>query len=153
MTAPYATAPPHPARSVDQQLSALGRLVGNTPLLGIRYAFRGRPGILYAKCEQMNLTGSIKDRMALYILQKAYEQGKVLPGDMIVEASSGNTGIAFSAIDPDSIKPMIQAGIEQKINFITLDSDAPDTGRLIYIGTNNYKAGVAAANIQLTSGT
>ena len=90
MTAPYAIAPPHPARSVDQQLSALGRLVGNTPLLGIRYAFRGRQGILYAKCEQMNLTGSIKDRMALHILKKAYAAGELRPGDTIAEATSGS---------------------------------------------------------------
>jgi hypothetical protein len=51
---------------LEQRLSALARMVGNTPLLGIRYRFRGRLRTLYAKCEQMNLTGSIKDRMALF---------------------------------------------------------------------------------------
>jgi len=44
------------------------------------------------------MTGSIKDRMALYIMQKAYETGAIKPGDMIAEATSGNTGISFSAI-------------------------------------------------------
>ena len=91
-------AAPPAAHPVDRQLSALGRLVGNTPLLGIRYAFRGRPGVLYAKCEQMNLTGSIKDRMALHILKKAYAAGELRPGDTIAEATSGNTGIALAAI-------------------------------------------------------
>ena len=54
--------------------------------------------MIYAKAEHLNLTGSIKDRMALFILQQAYEQGTIKPGDKIVEATSGNTGIAFSAI-------------------------------------------------------
>ena len=85
-------------RQLDQQFSALARLVGNTPLLGIRYSFRGRPGVLYAKCEQMNLTGSIKDRMALHILKKAYAAGELRPGGTIAEATSGNTGIALAAI-------------------------------------------------------
>ncbi len=44
------------------------------------------------------MTGSIKDRLALYILQKAQEQDKLKPGDLIVEASSGNSGIAIAAI-------------------------------------------------------
>jgi ribose transport system substrate-binding protein len=80
----------------------------------------------------------------------------IKPGDTVAQGNivenfihDGYKGIAFSAINPESIKPVIQAGIAEKINFITLDSDAPETGRLVYIGTNNYKAGVAAANILL----
>jgi cysteine synthase A len=46
----------------------------------------------------MNLTGSIKDRMALHILKKAYQTDHILPGDTIAEATSGNTGISFAAI-------------------------------------------------------
>jgi cysteine synthase A len=90
-----------PAIMDDQitlRLSALGRLVGNTPLLGIQCRFRNRPRTIYAKCEQMSLTGSIKDRMALHILRRAYASGDLHPGDTIVEATSGNTGIAFAAI-------------------------------------------------------
>jgi len=83
---------------LEQRLSALGRLVGNTPLLGIRYRLHGQEATLYAKCEQMNLTGSIKDRMALHILRKAYASGNLKPGDTIAEATSGNTGIALAAI-------------------------------------------------------
>ena len=44
------------------------------------------------------MTGSIKDRMALYILRQAYLNGEIKPGDTIAEATSGNTGIAFSAV-------------------------------------------------------
>ena len=76
----------------------LGRLVGNTPLLGIECSFRGRRRTIYAKCEQLNLTGSIKDRMALHILKQAHASGALRPGDRIVEATSGNTGIAFAAL-------------------------------------------------------
>ena len=67
-------------------------------MLALHYRYRGEPGCIYVKCEHYNLTGSLKDRMALYILQKAYEQGSICPGDTIVEATSGNTGIAFAAI-------------------------------------------------------
>ncbi|MDE2437411.1 MAG: cysteine synthase family protein, partial [Sphingomonadales bacterium] len=52
----------------------------------------------YAKAEHYNLTGSIKDRMALNILRRAYAAGALKPGDTIVEATSGNTGIAFAAL-------------------------------------------------------
>jgi len=80
------------------RLRALERLIGNTPLLGIHVKINGSQRVIYAKCEQMNLTGSIKDRMALHILKRAYARGEIEPGDTIVEATSGNTGIAFAAI-------------------------------------------------------
>lgn len=73
-------------------------LVGNTPLLEVHCRFRGRERRIYAKAEHLNLTGSIKDRMALYILHQAYQEGRLKPGAPIAEATSGNTGIAFSAI-------------------------------------------------------
>lgn len=76
----------------------LWNLVGGTPMLAITYTYRGQPRKVYVKCEHYSLTGSIKDRMALYILQKAYEWGEIQPNDTIVEATSGNTGIAFAAI-------------------------------------------------------
>jgi cysteine synthase len=80
------------------KFKALTRLVGNTPLLSIQFRYHGRDRVLYAKAEYLSLTGSIKDRMALGILQKAYAAGKIEPGDTIAEATSGNTGIAFAAI-------------------------------------------------------
>jgi cysteine synthase A len=79
-------------------VSGIRRLVGNTPLLAIDYRWRGRPRTIYAKSEQLNLTGSIKDRMALHILDEAARDGRIEPGDTIVEATSGNTGISFAAI-------------------------------------------------------
>ena len=84
--------------SISHRLRGLNNLVGNTPLLAIEYQFRGRTRVLYAKSEQLNMTGSIKDRMALHILRTAYQNGSIRPGDTIVEATSGNTGISFAAI-------------------------------------------------------
>jgi cysteine synthase A len=87
------------AARIKDKLNGLWQLVGNTPMIGVNYRFRGGPvQTVLVKCEHYNLTGSIKDRMALYILQKAYETGTIRPGDTIVEVTSGNTGIAFAAI-------------------------------------------------------
>ncbi|MBB6482447.1 PLP-dependent cysteine synthase family protein [Spirochaeta isovalerica] len=83
---------------MTEQIKGIRNLIGNTPLLEISFLYRGGKRRLYAKAENYNLTGSIKDRMALHILRKAYENGSIKPGDRIIEATSGNTGIAFSAI-------------------------------------------------------
>ena len=53
---------------------------------------------LYAKAENLNMTGSIKDRMAFHILEQGYARGNLKPGNLVIEATSGNTGIAFAAI-------------------------------------------------------
>jgi cysteine synthase A len=84
--------------AINKAFGALDAMVGNTPLLGIDFCWRDRNYTIYAKAEFMNLTGSIKDRMALHVLHTAYQEGRIKPGDAIVEASSGNTGIAFAAI-------------------------------------------------------
>jgi len=84
--------------SVPSELDALARMIGNTPLLAIDFRYRGRRRVVYAKSEHLNLTGSIKDRMALHILRCAYQGGQLRHGDRIVEATSGNTGISFAAI-------------------------------------------------------
>ncbi|MBI1763456.1 MAG: cysteine synthase family protein [Acidobacteria bacterium] len=73
-------------------------LIGNTPLLAVHFRLRGQPRVLYAKAENLNLTGSIKDRMAFHILRRAYLEARIHPGDTIAEATSGNTGISFAAI-------------------------------------------------------
>ena len=88
--------PVNPA--IASRFDRLQRLIGNTPLLAIHCSFRGSHRVIYAKCESHNLTGSIKDRMALHILRTAYREGSIQPGSRIVEATSGNTGIALAAI-------------------------------------------------------
>src|ERR1035438_7208634 len=84
--------------SAPPAMDALARMIGNTPLLAVDFSHRGRARTVYAKCEYLNLTGSIKDRMALHILRCAYQDRHLLPGDRIVEATSGNTGISFAAL-------------------------------------------------------
>lgn len=85
-------------RDISALLANLWQLVGNTPMLELHYQYKGKPGRLFVKCEHYNLTGSIKDRMALYIMHQAYTNGDISIKDTIVEATSGNTGISFSAI-------------------------------------------------------
>ena len=72
--------------------------IGNTPLIRIKYKYNEKENYIYTKLESYNITGSIKDRVALYIIKQAYKQGKLKKGMEIVEATSGNTGIALSAI-------------------------------------------------------
>ena len=85
-------------KELDRSIRRLSSLIGNTPLLEIHLLFRGKERTLYAKAENLNMTGSIKDRMALHIMGKAYAKGSLRPGATIIEATSGNTGISFSAI-------------------------------------------------------
>lgn len=72
--------------------------VGNTPLIRIKYKYNGKENYIYTKLESYNLTGSIKDRVAYYIINEAYKEGKLKKGMEIVEATSGNTGIALAAM-------------------------------------------------------
>lgn len=88
----------HAEASIANKFEHLWCMVGNTPMLEIHFTYKGKQRRLFVKCENFNLTGSIKDRMALYILERAYKEGLLRPNHTIVEATSGNTGIAFSAI-------------------------------------------------------
>lgn len=87
----------HPGRE-PPCLRGLSALIGRTPLVSIRLRFRGRERVIHAKAEHYNFTGSIKDRMALSILTRAYRSGMLQPGDTIAEATSGNAGIALAAL-------------------------------------------------------
>jgi cysteine synthase A len=78
------------AKSPSTQTTVL-ESIGNTPLI------RLEDGI-YAKCEYMNPSGSIKARMALFMIEKAEKEGLLKPGDTIVESTSGNTGNALSMV-------------------------------------------------------
>lgn len=83
---------------IKEKFDHIAPLIGNTPLLEIRFRYRGSCRRIFAKAEYYNLTGNIKDRVALHILRDAYEKGEIKPDDRIAEATSGNTGIAFSAL-------------------------------------------------------
>lgn len=83
---------------VPVMFNVLDQLIGNTPLISLNLTFKNRPMTIYAKLEYFNLSGSIKDRMALEVLRQAYSTGALRKGDLIVEATSGNAGIAFCAL-------------------------------------------------------
>ena len=87
-----------PMTRIERRLTSLARMIGNTPMLAIECTFRGRSRVIHAKAENFNLTGSIKDRMALHIMRRAYAEERIAPGDTIAEATSGNTGISFAAV-------------------------------------------------------
>ena len=72
--------------------------VGNTPLIKIKYIYNNKENYIYTKLESYNLTGSIKDRVAYYMIKEAYKSGELKEGMEIVEATSGNTGIALAAM-------------------------------------------------------
>lgn len=90
----------HLPAALDPQdrLKGVRVMVGNTPLLALSVTFRESYRTVYVKAENLNLTGSIKDRMALHIVRRGYESGQLKPGDRIVEATSGNTGIALAMV-------------------------------------------------------
>ena len=86
------------APSWESRIRGMRVLTGNTPLLAIDCDVFGAARTVYAKAENLNFTGSIKDRMALHIIRRGYETGALSPGNLIIEATSGNTGISFAAL-------------------------------------------------------
>jgi len=70
--------------------------IGNTPLIELK--FDNTPARIYAKLEYLNPGGSIKDRSALFMIEQAEKEGRLQPGGTIIEASSGNQGIAAAMI-------------------------------------------------------
>lgn len=88
-----------PLPSVEPKpFRCLEKLIGNTPMIAIDLSYKGDARRVFAKLEYFNLSGSIKDRMALEVLRSAYASGALRPGDTIVEATSGNAGIAVAAL-------------------------------------------------------
>jgi cysteine synthase B len=97
----------------------LAEMVGNTPLVELRSLSPNPHVRLFAKIESQNPTGSIKDRIVLRILRKARESGELAPGQPIVEASTGNTGVSLAMFGgrlghpvdvcvPESVYPEIE---------------------------------------------
>ena len=74
------------------------RQIGNTPLLKLSRAITSPDVEVYVKCEFLNPGGSIKDRMALCMIEEAEKRGELRPGGTIVEQSTGNTGPALAFV-------------------------------------------------------
>lgn len=73
-------------------------IIGNTPLIKIYYEYNNKIKYLYTKLEYYNFTGSIKDRVALYMINNAKKRGELKENMPIIEATSGNTGISLAAL-------------------------------------------------------
>lgn len=78
------------------KIHTLQDFVGNTPLVKIQRLWRGQHAQIFAKLEGNNPAGSVKDRPALNMIAKAEARGDIQPGDNLIEATSGNTGIALA---------------------------------------------------------
>lgn len=76
----------------------ISKLIGNTPMIKINYEYNGKLEYIFTKLEYYNYSGSIKDRISFYILDNERKNGKLKDNQPIVEVTSGNTGISFSAI-------------------------------------------------------
>lgn len=76
----------------------MNKLIGNTPMIKIKYRYQNKENYIYVKLEQYNLTGSIKDRIALYIIEEEKKKNILKDKMPIIEATSGNTGISFAAL-------------------------------------------------------
>src|SRR5205807_2695327 len=70
--------------------------VGNTPLVQLRHLIGNASNVMLAKLEGNNPAGSVKDRPALSMVVEAEKRGDIKPGDTLIEATSGNTGIALA---------------------------------------------------------
>lgn len=73
-------------------------LIGNTPMIKIKVKYKNKIKNIYVKLEYYNFTGSIKDRLAKYIIEKSIKDGSLKENMPIIEATSGNTGISFAAL-------------------------------------------------------
>jgi cysteine synthase B len=98
-------------------------LVGNTPLIRLRKIERDLPGVeLYAKAEWKNPGGSVKDRPALRMIQEGLASGELAPGQVILDATSGNTGIAYA---------MMGAAIGYTVTLCVPENVTPERKRIL----------------------
>ena len=79
-------------------LKTIENFVGNTPLVRLQRLPGKTSNILLAKLEGNNPAGSVKDRPALSMILNAQKRGEIKPGDTLIEATSGNTGIALAMV-------------------------------------------------------
>src|SRR6266542_3778357 len=99
-------------------------LVGNTPLVELKNC-EPKPGVrIFAKLEGQNPSGSIKDRIVLQMLRVARAEGRLQPGMPLVEASTGNTGIALA---------MIGRRLGHPVRVFVPESVFPEIGVLLHV--------------------
>ena len=83
----------------SRRIESVADAVGNTPLVRLRVVTQGAPGVdVYAKLELANPGGSVKDRAALRIIQDAFADGRLTKDKILIDSTSGNTGVAYSML-------------------------------------------------------
>src|SRR6476620_6274541 len=98
-------------------------LVGDTPLIRLRNIERDLPGVeLYAKAEWKNPGGSVKDRPALRMIQEGIASGQLVKGKLILDATSGNTGIAYA---------MMGAAMGHSVTLCMPENVTPERKRIL----------------------
>jgi len=103
--------------------SSIVDLVGDTPLIRLRRIEREFPSVeLYAKAEWKNPGGSVKDRPALRMIQEGIASGRLVPGKVILDATSGNTGIAYA---------MIGASLDYHVTLCVPENVTPERKRIL----------------------
>ena len=123
----------------------INNLIGNTPIIKIKAKYKENIVNVYAKLEYYNYTGSIKDRLALYIIKDAKTKGLLKDNMPIIEATSGNTGISLAALGAYYNHPVYifmpnTASIE-RIKLMKL------YGANVYLVSNGFKEAIEKANI------
>ncbi len=107
-------------------------VVGNTPLVRLNKITAGYPSEVYAKLEYLNPSGSIKDRAARHMILKAERDGRIRPGDTIIENSSGNMALALAMVG-------IQRGY--KVKVVVRDTIGKEKLSLLHtLGVETVKA-------------
>src|SRR5256712_13072074 len=94
--------------------------IGNTPLVPLRRVGAGLRGELWAKLESANPGGSVKDRAGLWMVVAA-EQARLLPGRVVLDATSGNTGVALA---------MVCAALGHRVKLVMPDKISPERRRI-----------------------
>lgn len=126
--------------------------IGNTPIVKLKNISKDLKATIWAKLEFTNPGGSIKDRIAKYMIEKAELQGKIKPGDTIIENSSGNTALGLAIIarqkgynlkivirdtqSPEKIKMLRVLGVDVILADTKLDPEHPHS-------YNNYAKTIA----------
>jgi len=123
--------------------SPLLRLIGHTPLLPLSFPERG--ATIYAKAEFLNPSGSVKDRLAAFILLDARDRGALQPDSIVVECTSGNTGISLA---------MVGAALGVRVRVLMTDTASIERRYLVehfgaevvlFRATEGYRTGIEMA--------
>src|SRR6185503_5497119 len=95
---PRAARETSPAEAPPPIVDSILETVGNTPMVRLRHLAAECPAVVLAKVESFNPGGSVKDRIAIAIVEEAEAKGLLKPGGAIVEATSGNTGMGLALV-------------------------------------------------------